>query len=199
MNTCACNEVSERPNLDSVLRSWTPIRPMTLESRNKPRYRCNLSLTLEGSGVTGWSCLHARSTDLSESGIAAVVECGLFPGDRAQIKLELPHSGEVLLLSAVIQNRSNSRYGFQFLSLSPRQISSLSDFCRMLEPLPADPQDRVRNMRESIEQTESRARLMQDQRCHIEVLKNMLNFTDGAARQYWTAEIEKLEAELKHL
>src|SRR5437879_4414032 len=124
---------------------------MTVESRNKYRYQCDLYLALLGSGITGWSCLQARSTDISETGIAAVVECGLFPGERAQIELELPHSGEVLHLPAVIQNRSNSRYGFQFLSLSPRHVASLSDFCRMLEPLPADPQHRVNSMLENFQ------------------------------------------------
>jgi hypothetical protein len=152
-----------------------------------------------GSGITGWNCLQARSTDLSESGIAAVVEYGLFPGEKTQIKLELPHLGEVLLLPAVIQNRSNSRYGFQFVSLTPNQLASLTDFCRMLEPLHCDPQDRVNNMRQTFQLTESRTRLVQDQMRHIEVLKNLLKHTDGAARRYWTAEIEKLEAGLKLL
>ncbi|MCU1310086.1 MAG: PilZ domain, partial [Candidatus Angelobacter sp.] len=159
----------------------------------------NLSLALVGQGITGWSRLQARSTDISESGIAAVVEYGLFPGEKTEVELQLPHFGEVLLLPAVIQNRSNSRYGFQFVSLSPSQLAALNDFCRILEPLHANPQDRVNIVRRTFQQTESRTRLMQDQQRHIEVLKNLLKHTDGAARQYWTAEIEKLEAGLKLL
>jgi hypothetical protein len=199
MNTWARDEITGRAGSAAHPGSWDTHRAMNLESRNNLRYRCDLSLTFAGSGLTGWSSLHARCTDVSESGIAAVIEYGLFPGDKAQIELRLPHSREVLLLPAVIQNRSNSRYGFQFLSLSPRQVASLTSFCRMLEPLPADPQDRVSNMRQNSHQAELRTRLIQNQLQHIEALKNILRYTDGAALQYWTTEIEKLEAELKLL
>jgi PilZ domain len=199
MNTWARNEVSGQPALDTKPEVWNTNRSMNLESRSNPRYRCDLSLALVGSGLTGWRSLHARGIDLSETGVAAIVEYGLFPGDRAQIELELPHSREVLLLPAVIQNRSNTRYGFQFLSMSPCQLTSLTGFCHMLEPLAADPKDRISNMRQTFQQTESRTRLMQYQMRHVEVLKDILKYTDDAARQYWTAEIEKLEAELKHL
>jgi len=199
MTTWARDEITGRAGSAAHPGSWNTHRAMNLESRNKLRYRCDLPLNLAGSGLTGWSSLHARSTDLSESGIAAVIEYGLFPGDKAQIELRLPHSREVLLLSTVIQNRSNSRYGFQFLSLTPCQVASLTSFCRMLEPLPADPQDRVSNMRQKFQQAELRTRLIQNQLQHIEALKNILKYTDGVARQYWAAEIEKLEAELKLL
>jgi hypothetical protein len=199
MNTWTHGEITEQPTFDAVVERWNTNRSMTLESRSNPRYCCNLSLTIDGSGFTGWRSLRGRSTDISETGIAAVVEYGLFPGDKVQIELELSHSREVLLLPAVIQNRSNSRYGFQFLSLSPHQIASLVDFCRMLKPLPADPQDRASRKRQTLQQLASRTRLIEDQKHHIEVLKNLLKHTDGAARRYWTAEIEKLEAELKLL
>jgi len=197
MNTWARDEITGWAGTSAHPGSWDTHRAMNLESRNKVRYRCDLSLTIAGSGLTAWSSLHARSTDLSESGIAAVIEYGLFPGDKAQIELRLPRSSEVLLLSAVIKNRSHSRYGFQFLSLSPHQVASLTSFCRTLEILPADPQDRVSNMRQKVQQAELRTRLIQNQLQHIEALKNILRYTDGAARQYWTSEIEKLEAELK--
>jgi c-di-GMP-binding flagellar brake protein YcgR len=64
------------------------------------------------------------SVDISEGGMAAIVQAGLHVGETVEINLALPVSP--LHTLAIVRHVSGSRSGFEFLGLSAEQRHKIS-------------------------------------------------------------------------
>lgn len=64
------------------------------------------------------------SLDISESGVAALVDGGLGVGDTVQIELKLP--SRELRAIAVVRHSSARRSGFEFIGLTGEERASIS-------------------------------------------------------------------------
>lgn len=72
---------------------------------------------------------HGRSLGISEAGIASLLAVELEIGECVTMEFGLPGNPHTLHLRALVRNRSGARYGFEFLTLSERQRSAITDYC----------------------------------------------------------------------
>jgi len=72
----------------------------------------------------GLRTTRGMSVDISEGGMAAVVQAGLHVGETVEINLALPASP--LHTLAIVRYVTGGRSGFEFLGLTPEQRSKIS-------------------------------------------------------------------------
>ncbi len=76
-----------------------------------------------------------RSTDLNETGMAAVLEQDLQPGEMVTLDFRLPNADEMLALRATVRRRSGTQYGFEFVDLTAPQQLAIRAICEVLPPI----------------------------------------------------------------
>ena len=101
--------------------------------RRYPRYRCEFPVTLSLFCGDEHQQLRAHCRDLSEEGIGLLVAADLTPGEVASLTFSLPGELQPWEVRAVLRHRRGYHYGFEFLSLSGRQGSTLKDYLEDLE------------------------------------------------------------------
>jgi c-di-GMP-binding flagellar brake protein YcgR len=81
------------------------------ETRRKPRFKLAVEISIHSQ-----SCgfVKGRTLDISEVGIAAVLEEDLPVGEVVKLNIPLP-SGPVAISATVCQRSSFFRYGFEFI------------------------------------------------------------------------------------
>lgn len=99
--------------LSQIQRS--PVRA-TRERRRHTRILYSVPIRLHCLMPGGVQTSRGISLDISEGGIAALVENDLLIGDAVEIDLQLPQS--VLSAVAIVRHVSRTRSGFEFLGLT---------------------------------------------------------------------------------
>ncbi len=95
--------------LDTASRRGIPRRPLFVP----------LDVIALRSGIP--ENLPGRCTDLSESGVGAIVAGELIPGQQVAIELRLPNVGVPVRARALVRHQQKLRCGLQFLGLTPEQ------------------------------------------------------------------------------
>lgn len=97
------------------------------EVRRKPRFKLTVDITIhsESSGF-----LKGRTVDISEIGMAAMLDEDIPIGEIVKLNIPLP-SGPVTISAAVRQRGSFFRYGFEFVESSAVR-APIQDTCRQL-------------------------------------------------------------------
>jgi hypothetical protein len=94
------------------------------------RRRLDLRAHLVALDSTGERVIvHARTCDLSHSGVGLTLTCELPSGTEVVLYLRLPGKCSPLCLQAVIARRQGSRAGLHFLRPTAEQRLLLSEFC----------------------------------------------------------------------
>jgi hypothetical protein len=75
------------------------------------------------------ACLDGVSVELSQSGMSAMIQGSLRPGDVVRLQ---PVTGVVT--AAVVRHKLGMLYGFEFLELAQEQAGLIADRCRKCEP-----------------------------------------------------------------
>jgi hypothetical protein len=97
------------------------------EARRKPRYSLAVDISVHSESC---GLLKARTIDISEIGIGAVLDEDIPVGEVVRLNIPLP-AGPVTLRATVRQRSSFFRYGFEFIeSNSVRE--ALQSACRQL-------------------------------------------------------------------
>ncbi len=78
------------------------------------------------------SYLWGRSTELGLDGIGGTLTGDLEPGEVVSMEFPLPLSPYPLKLRAIVRYRTGLHYGFEFLTPTAEQRSSLDRVCQML-------------------------------------------------------------------
>jgi len=73
-----------------------------------------------------------QALELSLSGMAVFTPAEFDFGQPVEVRFPLPQSAKTLRLSAVARNKTRQRWGFEFSSLKPVQVSALQAACRVL-------------------------------------------------------------------
>jgi PilZ domain len=73
--------------------------------------------------------LEGMSVELSESGMSAMIQGTLAPGDVVRLQ---PVTG--VTTAAVVRHKLGMLYGFEFLELAREQAGKIADRCRRCEP-----------------------------------------------------------------
>jgi len=101
-------------------------------TRRFPRYpmdvRMNVNVFRHGEISYFWG----RSTELGLDGIGGTLTGDLEPGEVVSLEFPLPVSPYPLKLRAVVRYRIGLHYGFEFLTPTGDQKSSLERVCQML-------------------------------------------------------------------
>ena len=113
----------------------TPIREWTGPSRRRvPRFRIQapVDVTILRSGIP--DTVPARSVNVCERGISAVVAGELTPGESVGIEVRLNAFGEPLRTRATVRYQDKLRCGLEFVALSPEQRNSIRDWAKQAKP-----------------------------------------------------------------
>jgi hypothetical protein len=101
-------------------------------TRRYPRYpmdvRMNVNVFRHGEITYLWG----RSTELGLDGIGGTLTGNLEPGEVVSLEFPLPLSPYPLKLRAIVRYRIGLHYGFEFLTPTADQKSSLERVCQML-------------------------------------------------------------------
>ena len=103
--------------------------------RRHPRYFADFRVTLSCLLGDGYQTLEGHCRDLSEAGIAILLATELKVGDVAGLGFSLPGSALPWEVRAVVRYRRGYHYGFEFLSLTSQQQTSLNSYFHGLEPI----------------------------------------------------------------
>ena len=97
------------------------------EVRRKPRFKLTVDITIHSKSC---GLLRARALDISEIGIAAVLEEDIPLGEVVKLQIPLP-AGPMSISATVRQRGSFFRYGFEFIE-SNTVRETLQSACHQL-------------------------------------------------------------------
>jgi hypothetical protein len=130
---CQDHNATGKPSLEKAKLLQPQDEPATrpvrdsAEVRRKPRFKLAVDITIQ-SPSRGF--LKARTLDISEIGIGAVLGEDISIGEIVKLHIPLP-SGPVTIRATVRQRSSFFRYGFEFIESAPvRKI--VQSACRQL-------------------------------------------------------------------
>src|SRR5437868_14228673 len=109
-------------------------KPKWEKERVHPRYALESSLNLI-TPEPNRQTLKGRSIDISEGGISARVPADLASGIIVQLEFTVPPQREPVRVRAIVRNSIISRYGMEFLTLTPEQRGQILRYCLTLTPL----------------------------------------------------------------
>ena len=119
---------------DESLSAWGQLMRVTTAATKAPRPRgerrmhqrviFSVPLKLYHLMPGGISSARGISLDLSESGVAALVQMDLMIGEAVEIDMQLPTSS--LCAVAIVRYYTKTRSGFEFVGLSPQERSQIS-------------------------------------------------------------------------
>lgn len=95
--------------------------------RRHPRALFSVPITVRHPTADGAGTSRGVSLDISEGGIAALVQENLMVGEAVEIELPLREAG--LCLLAIVRHSGDGRSGFEFLGLTSegrRQITNIA-------------------------------------------------------------------------
>jgi hypothetical protein len=75
------------------------------------------------------ACLDGVSVEISQSGMSAMIQGALTPGDVVRLQ---PVTG--VTTAAVVRHKLGMLYGFEFLELAGEQAGKIAERCRECEP-----------------------------------------------------------------
>jgi hypothetical protein len=73
-----------------------------------------------------------QALELSLSGIAVFSAADFELGEAVEVRFPLPQSSQKMRLKAIARNHAGQRWGFQFATLKPVQLTTLQAACRLL-------------------------------------------------------------------
>jgi hypothetical protein len=103
--------------------------------RRHPRYRADFVVTVSHLLGNHYQKLVGHCRDLSEAGIGILLAAELNAGEVGGLSFALPGSALRWEVRAVVRYRRGYHYGFEFLSLTGEQQSSLNSYFNGREPM----------------------------------------------------------------
>ncbi len=111
------------------------MKPIDRRRRRHPRYRADFLVTVSCFSGDAYQKLDGHCRDLSAAGIAILLATELTVGEVAGLSFSLPGSALAWEVRAVVRYRRGYHYGFEFLSLTSEQQTSLNSYFNGLEPM----------------------------------------------------------------
>jgi len=92
--------------------------------RRYPRALFSVPISVYHLDVGGVRCSHGISLDISEGGLAALVQSGLEVGET--VKIDLPLAKRAISTVAIVRHSSEMRSGFEFVGLTPEERGQIA-------------------------------------------------------------------------
>jgi len=110
------------------------MKPATGRLRRRyARYRCEFPVVVSLLSEKEHRELNAHCRDVSQAGIGVLLAEELPLGEVAALTFSLPGVPQAWDVRAVLRHRRGYHYGFEFLSLSDRQVKLLNHYLQDLE------------------------------------------------------------------
>src|SRR2546423_702877 len=93
-----------------------------------------LDVTVLRSGIP--DTVPGRSTNLGESGVAAVIAGELLPGEAVAVEIKLPMSADPLRTRALVRHHDKLQAGMEFVGLSAEQQTAIRAWAGTATPKP---------------------------------------------------------------
>ncbi len=110
-------------------------KPVDRRRRRHPRYRADFRVTVNYFLGNQYQTIEGHCRDLSEAGIGVLLAAELNVGEVVGLSFLLPGSAPAWEVRAVVRYRRGYHYGFEFLSLTGEQQTSLHSHFQGLEPM----------------------------------------------------------------
>ena len=96
------------------------------DRRRHPRYRFSEPMRV---CLQGGASLEGMSVEISQSGMSAMIQGPLKPGDIVRLQ---PLTG--VTIAAIVRHKLGMLYGFEFLELAREQATKIAERCRKCKP-----------------------------------------------------------------
>jgi hypothetical protein len=104
-------------------------------TRRYPRYDLDTGLKVTLTGAENRMAMRGRSLNIGRGGIAGLFVTGWDIGLSVNLEFSVPVTSEPLQVKAVIRNRSDCRYGFEFVNVGGASREIILKTCRTLAVL----------------------------------------------------------------
>ena len=102
------------------------------EKRRWPRYHIDVPLRAVVRCEGAYKSVRGIGSNLSLSGLAALLPVKLVVGERIELEVILPYSSTTLKVQAVIRNRRSYNYGMEFANITASQQAAIERACHSL-------------------------------------------------------------------
>jgi c-di-GMP-binding flagellar brake protein YcgR len=109
-------------------------KPKWDKERVHPRYLFETAVSMT-TPEPARQVLKGKSIDISEGGISVRVPAELASGIIVQLEFTVPPERELIRVRAIVRNSIISRYGMEFLTLTPEQRGQILRYCLTLTPV----------------------------------------------------------------
>jgi hypothetical protein len=103
-----------------------------INTRRFQRYELEAELRATIGEVEQRGMMQGRALNISEVGIAGIFVTGWDVGTPVHLEFSVPVTSSPVRVGAVVGNRTDHRYGFEFVDLSAAQSEVISKTCRTL-------------------------------------------------------------------
>ena len=103
-----------------------------MNARRFPRYEIDTEIAVTTLEPKNQRVMRGRSLNISEAGMAGVFVTGWPEGTPVILRFPVPVVSSSISLDAIVRNRSDHRYGFEFVELNNAQREIISKTCRTL-------------------------------------------------------------------
>lgn len=102
------------------------------KTRQFVRYELEGRLTVQA----GTELLRGWTHDVSQGGLGGVLAAKLAAGTEVAVDFQLPgKTPDIISVRAVVRFAKGFRYGFEFLNITPAQLSQVMAYCAHAKPL----------------------------------------------------------------
>ncbi len=100
--------------------------------RRYPRYELDTEVNVTVSGIEKCDVRRGRSLNLNQAGLGGLFVAGWDVGTSVNLEFSVPITSRPLTVRALVRNRSDHRYGFEFVDLSRTQQEIITKTCATL-------------------------------------------------------------------
>src|SRR4051812_24456972 len=122
------SQIGMQATVEALSPPTTETQQGWLVQRRHPRYRLSRRIAITTNKKSPHSS-HGHTTDVSESGLAAVLPEPFAPGDKVMLQLSLNEGDGALVIPAMVRHRRGYYHGLEFCDLSQTARESLMRAC----------------------------------------------------------------------
>jgi len=106
-----------------------------VNTRRFPRFDLDTQLNATVAEMEKHRPMHGRSIDINEGGMSGIFAKNCQVGTEVMLEFAVPVPSTIVRIQAVVRNRTDHRYGFEFVNVTSNQRDVIVRTCRNLAML----------------------------------------------------------------
>ncbi|WP_187148980.1 PilZ domain-containing protein [Candidatus Korobacter versatilis] len=115
------------------LNPFAAFRSKSEKDRQFHRHKIDVAVRIKAWRGGAFQLMEGRGSDVSQGGMALSISTALQLGESVTIEVTLPYSEHPLMLTGVVRNIEDERYGMEFTGLREQQREAITRLCEALE------------------------------------------------------------------